>query len=259
MQDIDSQMALIRRGAAEIIDEGELRKKLEKGTPLRVKVGFDPTAPDLHLGHTVIMQKMRHFQDLGHTIIFHDAVGKAFHNLGLCCTPGIEDVHINVLFREIALGQMLHFGGNALALQILCLLVGAVAGNCQNPAALAQGVLGVDKIADLHHLVFQIHFAQPVQGGDAGVQDACCHIAADFLHAAQAQDHLAVVHFGKVVALVLVDLPACACEKVLGGVLERALGHAEFQNRILLVHCFPPNKFFFAGAHVLVKCRARHS
>ena len=70
MQDIDSQMALIRRGAAEIIDEGELRKKLAKGTPLRVKVGFDPTAPDLHLGHTVIMQKMRHFQDLGHTVIF---------------------------------------------------------------------------------------------------------------------------------------------------------------------------------------------
>ena len=70
MQDIDSQMALIRRGAAEIIDEDELRKKLSRGTPLRVKVGFDPTAPDLHLGHTVIMQKMRHFQDLGHTVIF---------------------------------------------------------------------------------------------------------------------------------------------------------------------------------------------
>ncbi len=70
MSDIDTQMDLIRRGTAEIIDEDELRKKLKRGTPLRVKVGFDPTAPDLHLGHTVVMQKMRHFQDLGHTIIF---------------------------------------------------------------------------------------------------------------------------------------------------------------------------------------------
>ena len=70
MVDIEQQMALIRRGAAEIIDEDELRKKLSRGTPLRVKVGFDPTAPDLHLGHTVVMQKMRHFQDLGHQIIF---------------------------------------------------------------------------------------------------------------------------------------------------------------------------------------------
>lgn len=63
MIDVDKQMALIKRGAAEIIDEGELRKKLSRGTPLKVKVGFDPTAPDLHLGHTVIMQKMRHFRN----------------------------------------------------------------------------------------------------------------------------------------------------------------------------------------------------
>lgn len=70
MTDIDRQMALIRRGVAELIDEGELRKKLARGTPLRVKVGFDPTAPDLHLGHTVVMHKMRHFQELGHHIIF---------------------------------------------------------------------------------------------------------------------------------------------------------------------------------------------
>lgn len=70
MTDIDSQMAQIRRGAAEIIDEGELRKKIARGKPLRVKVGFDPTAPDLHLGHTVIMHKMRHFQELGHTVVF---------------------------------------------------------------------------------------------------------------------------------------------------------------------------------------------
>ncbi|MDR3358770.1 MAG: tyrosine--tRNA ligase [Desulfovibrio sp.] len=70
MTDIDRQLALIRRGAAELIDEPLLRKKLERGAPLRVKVGFDPTAPDLHLGHTVVMHKMRHFQELGHTIIF---------------------------------------------------------------------------------------------------------------------------------------------------------------------------------------------
>ncbi len=70
MTDIDQQMALIKRGVEELIDEGELRKKLSRGTPLRVKVGFDPTAPDLHLGHTVVMHKMRHFQELGHTIIF---------------------------------------------------------------------------------------------------------------------------------------------------------------------------------------------
>lgn len=68
--DIEEQLALIKRGVVELIDEGELRKKLLRNTPLRVKVGFDPTAPDLHLGHTVVMQKMRHFQQLGHTIIF---------------------------------------------------------------------------------------------------------------------------------------------------------------------------------------------
>ncbi|MBQ4568152.1 MAG: tyrosine--tRNA ligase [Desulfovibrio sp.] len=70
MIDIDTQMAQIKRGVAELIDEGELRKKLARGTPLRVKVGFDPTAPDLHLGHTVVMHKMRHFQELGHTVLF---------------------------------------------------------------------------------------------------------------------------------------------------------------------------------------------
>lgn len=70
MIDIDQQLARIKRGVAELIDEGELRKKIARGTPLRIKVGFDPTAPDLHLGHTVIMHKMRHFQELGHTVVF---------------------------------------------------------------------------------------------------------------------------------------------------------------------------------------------
>lgn len=70
MVDVERQMREIRRGAAEIINEDELRKKIASGRPLRVKVGFDPTAPDLHLGHTVVMHKMRHFQELGHHIIF---------------------------------------------------------------------------------------------------------------------------------------------------------------------------------------------
>jgi tyrosyl-tRNA synthetase len=63
-------MALIKRGIAEMVSEEELRNKIARGAPLRVKVGFDPTAPDLHLGHTVVIQKMRHFQQLGHQIIF---------------------------------------------------------------------------------------------------------------------------------------------------------------------------------------------
>ncbi|HLH06269.1 MAG TPA: tyrosine--tRNA ligase [Terriglobales bacterium] len=71
---VDEQLAYIRKGAAEIIRESELREKLEKsrasGKPLRVKAGFDPTAPDLHLGHTVLIRKLKHFQDMGHTVIF---------------------------------------------------------------------------------------------------------------------------------------------------------------------------------------------
>ena len=65
----DQQLARIRRGAAEIIVEGELRAKLERGKPLKVKLGLDPTAPDLHLGHTVVLQKLRDFQDLGHQVV----------------------------------------------------------------------------------------------------------------------------------------------------------------------------------------------
>ncbi len=64
------QLRRLRRGAVEIISEEELLRKLERGTPLRVKAGFDPTAPDLHLGHTVLIQKMKQFQELGHEVIF---------------------------------------------------------------------------------------------------------------------------------------------------------------------------------------------
>ena len=64
------QVVQIRRGADELILEEDLRRKLTKGKPLRVKAGFDPTAPDLHLGHTVVLNKMRQFQDLGHHVMF---------------------------------------------------------------------------------------------------------------------------------------------------------------------------------------------
>ncbi len=68
--DPQEQLRLIGRGAVEVLVEEELLKKLRRGTPLRVKAGFDPTAPDLHLGHTVLIQKMKQFQDFGHEVIF---------------------------------------------------------------------------------------------------------------------------------------------------------------------------------------------
>ena len=63
-------LKLIKRGTDEILTEGDLKKKLESGKQLTVKAGFDPTAPDLHLGHTVLLNKLRHFQDLGHKVVF---------------------------------------------------------------------------------------------------------------------------------------------------------------------------------------------
>src|SRR5947208_5201314 len=71
---IDEQLTYIKKGSSEIVKASELREKLEKsraaGRPLRAKAGFDPTAPDLHLGHTVLLRKLKHFQDLGHSVIF---------------------------------------------------------------------------------------------------------------------------------------------------------------------------------------------
>jgi tyrosyl-tRNA synthetase len=71
---VEEQIAYIKKGSVEIIREDELKVRLEKsyatGTPLRVKAGFDPTAPDLHLGHTVLIRKLKHFQDMGHTVVF---------------------------------------------------------------------------------------------------------------------------------------------------------------------------------------------
>ncbi|MGE5648459.1 MAG: tyrosine--tRNA ligase [Acidobacteriota bacterium] len=79
---VDEQIAYIRKGLTELIREEDLRERLvqaeKEDRPLRVKVGFDPTAPDLHLGHTVLIRKMKHFQDLGHTVFFviGDGTGK---------------------------------------------------------------------------------------------------------------------------------------------------------------------------------------
>jgi len=70
MSSVDESLALIKRGAEEILVEEELVKKLESGRPLKIKAGFDPTAPDLHLGHTVLINKLRQFQELGHEILF---------------------------------------------------------------------------------------------------------------------------------------------------------------------------------------------
>src|SRR5450432_1184278 len=71
---IDEQLAYLKKGTAEIIREEELKAKLAKsaktGKPLRAKLGVDPTAPDIHLGHTVVIRKLKHFQDLGHTAVF---------------------------------------------------------------------------------------------------------------------------------------------------------------------------------------------
>ena len=70
MKSVEEQLAIIKRGAEEILVEKELVEKLESGKPLRVKAGFDPTAPDLHLGHTVLINKLKQFQDLGHEVLF---------------------------------------------------------------------------------------------------------------------------------------------------------------------------------------------
>ncbi len=70
MTDITASLELIKRGADELLIEAELVEKLKTGRPLRIKAGFDPTAPDLHLGHTVLINKLRHFQELGHHVMF---------------------------------------------------------------------------------------------------------------------------------------------------------------------------------------------
>jgi tyrosyl-tRNA synthetase len=70
MRAVEEELKLIKRGSEELLIEAELLAKLKTGRPLRIKAGFDPTAPDLHLGHTVLINKLRHFQDLGHHVMF---------------------------------------------------------------------------------------------------------------------------------------------------------------------------------------------
>ena len=70
MKPVEEQLKIIKRGAIELIPEDEFVKKLEKGKPLKIKWGADPSAPDIHLGHTIVLAKLKHFQDLGHEIIF---------------------------------------------------------------------------------------------------------------------------------------------------------------------------------------------
>ena len=70
MSDVDQQLEFLSKGTVDLIEKNDLRAKLQRGKPLTIKVGFDPTAPDIHLGHAVVMRKMRHFQQYGHRVIF---------------------------------------------------------------------------------------------------------------------------------------------------------------------------------------------
>src|SRR5881275_3033063 len=95
MSDIDRQLKVIKRGCDELIVEAELREKLKQGRALRVKLGMDPTAPDLHLGHTVVINKLRQFQDLGHHVQF--LIG---HFTGMIGDPTGKNVTRPPLSRE---------------------------------------------------------------------------------------------------------------------------------------------------------------
>src|SRR2546423_11911264 len=67
---LDEQLAFLAKGTVDLIDRNDLKSKLARGKPITIKVGFDPTAPDIHLGHTVVIRKMKHFQQLGHRVVF---------------------------------------------------------------------------------------------------------------------------------------------------------------------------------------------
>lgn len=97
MASIDEALAIIKRGVDELIPEDDLVAKLKEGRPLRIKAGFDPTAPDLHLGHTVLINKLRQFQDLGHEVIFliGDFTGKIGDPTGKSATrPPLTDQQV---------------------------------------------------------------------------------------------------------------------------------------------------------------------
>ncbi|HLJ28283.1 MAG TPA: tyrosine--tRNA ligase [Candidatus Angelobacter sp.] len=114
---VDEQLAYIKKGAAEIIRESELRERLEQslksGKPMRVKAGFDPTAPDLHVGHTVLIRKLKHFQDMGHTVIFliGDFTGMIGDPTGRSATrPSLtrEDIERNAETYKTQVFKILH-------------------------------------------------------------------------------------------------------------------------------------------------------
>lgn len=100
MLSVDEQMRIITSGAAQIVPEADLRKKLEKGEPLNIKLGVDPTSPDLHLGHAVPLRKMRQFQDLGHnvTLIIGNGTGADWRSLG-------QELHPSAAFAGADRGQ----------------------------------------------------------------------------------------------------------------------------------------------------------
>src|SRR5947208_15307617 len=105
----DEALAILKQGAAQIISEAELREKLALGRPLRVKLGVDPTTADIHLGHTVVLRKLRQFQDLGHqaVLIIGDFTGMIGVPSGRSATPPHltrqEVVHNAQAYREQAL------------------------------------------------------------------------------------------------------------------------------------------------------------
>src|SRR5437762_13082402 len=67
---LDEQLAFLAKGTVDLIERNDLKSKIARGKPITIKVGFDPTAPDIHLGHTVVIRKMKHFQQLGHRVVF---------------------------------------------------------------------------------------------------------------------------------------------------------------------------------------------
>ena len=110
---VDEQITYIRKGFVEIIREEELRERIASGKQLRIKVGFDPTAPDLHLGHTVLLRKMRHFQDMGHIVIFviGDGTGRIGDPTGRNVTRpplGREEILANAETYKAQVFKVLH-------------------------------------------------------------------------------------------------------------------------------------------------------
>src|ERR1700726_3609504 len=110
--DFEEQIAELERGAHEVLTGADLRKKLMRGVPLQVKAGFDPTAPDLHLGHTVLLNKMRQFQELGHEVTFliGDFTGLIGHPTGRNATrPPLtpEEIQTNARSYEAQVFKIL--------------------------------------------------------------------------------------------------------------------------------------------------------